>query len=127
MTANAISGGSGNDLIFFFFGGNKNDALKGGAGNDLLVGVPGSDTLTGGPGADILMGGAGNDIFDYLQLADKGDHIADFVSVVDRLQFHAAGFAGAIAGTVNFVSGTTPHASKAAATFLYNTTSGALS
>ena len=116
LTANAISGGSGNDLIF---GGSKNDALKGGAGNDLLVGGPGSDTLTGGLGADILTGGAGNDTFDYLQLADKGDHIADFVSVADRLQFHAVGFVGAIAGTVHLVSGTTPHASGAVATFLY--------
>ncbi|WP_441227843.1 T1SS-143 repeat domain-containing protein [Tardiphaga sp. 20_F10_N6_6] len=61
-TANKITGGTGNDLIF---GGSQNDILSGGGGNDLLVGNAGGDTLWGGAGNDVLVGGTGADIFKF--------------------------------------------------------------
>jgi Ca2+-binding RTX toxin-like protein len=64
----AITGGSGNDVLTgnsgnnILAGGAGNDQLNGAAGNDILLGGDGNDLLTGGPGIDILVGGAGDDI-----------------------------------------------------------------
>lgn len=49
-TANSITGGSGNDIIF---GGNQADILTGGNGNNLIVGGKGNDTLGAGTGNDV--------------------------------------------------------------------------
>ncbi|WP_441241213.1 T1SS-143 repeat domain-containing protein [Tardiphaga sp. 768_D3_N2_1] len=49
-TANKITGGSGNDLIF---GGDQGDILAGGNGNNLIVGGKGNDTLGAGTGNDV--------------------------------------------------------------------------
>ncbi len=74
----AITGGSGNDLIF---GGGDNDDLVGGLGDDLLVGGAGNDDLDnrlnaalddfeGAIGADTMVGGAGNDTYGVDDLLD---------------------------------------------------------
>ncbi|MDC9825127.1 peroxidase family protein [Devosia sp. ZB163] len=63
-TADAITGGLGNDLIF---GGTGDNDLFGGDGDDLLVGGSGNgddDLIDGGLGADTMVGLAGND--DYV-------------------------------------------------------------
>jgi Ca2+-binding RTX toxin-like protein len=117
-----MSNGDASDDILSGF-----ENLRGSVHNDILIGDASNNVITGGLGSDILTGGGGANTFDYLQLADKGDHITDFVSGTDKLQFHASGFSGARVGVPNFVSGTTPHASLVAATFLYNTTTGVLS
>lgn len=57
--ADALTGGSRNDLIVGFEG---NDVLSGGGGNDCLVGGSGQDILNGGSGNDIHDGGFQNDI-----------------------------------------------------------------
>jgi Ca2+-binding RTX toxin-like protein len=44
-------------------GNSSANALTGGDGNDSLFGANGNDTLDGGAGADALQGGAGNDIY----------------------------------------------------------------
>jgi FG-GAP-like repeat/RTX calcium-binding nonapeptide repeat (4 copies) len=71
-TANALSGGDGNDLLFgggfapngSFLSGSGNDTLNGGIGNDGLWGADGNDLLRGESGNDGLVGGAGNDSLD---------------------------------------------------------------
>ncbi len=74
----AITGGSGNDLIF---GGGDNDDLVGGLGDDLLVGGTGNDDLDnrlnaalddfeGAIGADTMVGGAGDDTYGVDDLLD---------------------------------------------------------
>ena len=57
--ADALTGGSKNDLIIGFEG---NDVLSGGGGNDCLVGGSDQDILNGGSGNDIHDGGPQNDI-----------------------------------------------------------------
>lgn len=54
----AVTGGSGNDVLAASDAGNT---LDGGAGNDTLIGGSGGDVLIGGAGTDMLFGGAGND------------------------------------------------------------------
>ncbi|MDP9242812.1 MAG: hypothetical protein M3O84_06530, partial [Actinomycetota bacterium] len=81
-TANDVSGGAGDDLIFT---GPGNDHVSGGDGNDVIVGGAGTDALQGqggddriaagpGPGRDHVGGGAGSD---YLDAKDgkKGDQL----------------------------------------------------
>jgi Ca2+-binding RTX toxin-like protein len=46
------------------FGGAGNDALSGGSGNDLLFGQAGNDILNGKAGNDQLFGGSDNDVLD---------------------------------------------------------------
>ncbi len=81
----AITGGSGNDLIF---GGGDNDDLVGGSGDDLLVGGAGNDGLDsrlnaagddfeGALGADVLVGGAGNDTYGVDDVLDVVVESAD--------------------------------------------------
>jgi Ca2+-binding RTX toxin-like protein len=43
------------------FGGAGNDAITGGSGGDMLFGQAGNDTILGRGGSDFLFGGAGND------------------------------------------------------------------
>ena len=83
-TGETIYGGSGNDTIS---GNNGVDSLYGGSGNDIIDGGEGKDTIIGGFGADTLTGGTGSDTFKYLSLADSGDHITDFDTNGDVLEF----------------------------------------
>jgi hypothetical protein len=53
-----LDGGLGNDTLL---GGSGNDTLRGGPGSDLLLGGGGNDLLIGGGGRDILIGGDGTD------------------------------------------------------------------
>jgi type VI protein secretion system component Hcp len=71
VSALALYGQHGNDLLevddsltlpAYLDGGLGNDTLRGGAGNDTLQGGPGSDLLLGGAGNDHLFGGGGRDI-----------------------------------------------------------------
>lgn len=96
--------------------------------SDFLIGDAGSNTLSGGMGRDTLTGNAGEDVFHFNRLVEKGDHITDFVSLEDSLEFAAAGFKNAIPGDVNLVVGTGTGLVSAAreATFLYDTANGNL-
>src|SRR5690606_16015962 len=69
--ANAMTGGSGNDLIQGLGG---DDLLNGGAGDDELDGGAGNDTLNGGAGADLMTGGLGNDRY---QVDNAGDQVVE--------------------------------------------------
>ena len=68
-----LTGGVGNNLIYFAGGGN--DSVTGGNGNDFLYGQDGNDTLTGGVGADRIVGGAGDDDANLNIPTDQGDVI----------------------------------------------------
>ena len=52
LGADAMSGGTGNDLYFV---DNAGDTIDGGAGNDTITGGTGNDLLTGGSGADTFV------------------------------------------------------------------------
>src|SRR5262249_55098250 len=54
-------------------------------GNDTLIGAPNSD--------DNMTGGAGSDVFAFSASGSGQDHLADFVSGTDTLQFDNTGFA----------------------------------
>ena len=56
--ANAISGGSGTDVIFGLAG---NDTLSGGDGHDVICAGGGIDLVNGDDGSDFLFGDAGKD------------------------------------------------------------------
>lgn len=106
-------------------GGSGNDLLRGDFGADVLIGGTGNDTLEGGTGADALTGGTGLDQFRFAAATVGIDTIADFASGLDDIVVTAANFgltAGAAARVV--VNGA---ATTASGTFLYNSTSGALS
>lgn len=107
---------------------NGADTLKitGTSEADVLKGSAENDILKGGLGADKLTGGSGSDTFVFSKLAEKGDHITDFVSGVDHLEFDHTGFAHTTAGIVNFASGSHPVASDANGWFLYHTDTGKL-
>lgn len=66
------------------------DLLVGGAGNDKIYGLGGDDFINGGTGKDMLYGGAGKDTFVFDTAVKKGhfDHVVDFKSVDDTLQFN---------------------------------------
>src|SRR5215217_1015857 len=66
-----------------------NDTLYGLAGDDMLNGGAGNDTLNGGAGKDFLSGGDGADTFVFDTSFKKGhfDHINDFKSGQDKIQF----------------------------------------
>jgi Ca2+-binding RTX toxin-like protein len=65
----AITGGSGNDVLTgnsgnnILAGGAGNDNINGGDGNDTIFGDDGNDILVGGSGNDSLIGGLGNDLY----------------------------------------------------------------
>ena len=85
--------------------GGGNDTLAGAAGNDTLWGEGGNDWLEGGLGADFMNGGAGNDSFVFREMGTaNADHVNDFVTAVDKLDFDHAAFA-AMGATGNFAAG----------------------
>ncbi|HEX8912949.1 MAG TPA: calcium-binding protein, partial [Humisphaera sp.] len=74
VTAVAVYGQEGNDVISLaanittpstLNGGIGNDTLTGGSGKDDLIGDAGDDTLDGGLGADRILGGSGTDTVSY--------------------------------------------------------------
>ena len=101
---------------------NEADILNGGAGNDVLYGGTGNDTLTGGAGADKFV------FASALNSLTNVDTITDFVSGPDKVVLDDSVVAGLTAGSdlTNFVSSSNPAATSAAATVLYNTSTGAL-
>ncbi|MGO4643276.1 beta strand repeat-containing protein, partial [Mesorhizobium sp. 2RAF45] len=82
VDASAVTSGS-----FVIVGSAQADTLKGGAGSDTISGGNGVDRIVGNGGADTLTGGAGNDTFAYLATGDAGDHITDFNTSGDKLEF----------------------------------------
>lgn len=73
LTGGSHVNGTGNALA---------NTLIGNSGNNILSGAAGDDTLIGGIGSDTLIGGIGRDIFEYFDLLEAGDTIADFVTGV---------------------------------------------
>lgn len=129
----ALSGGSGNDILT---GNALANLLIGNAGNDTLSGGDGADRLRGGLGNDILTGGAGSDtfVFDTAPNAKSNlDTITDFVSGTDAIAFSKAAFAG-LAGLATGTLPSTAFWSGAGVTsahdaddrLIYNTTTGVL-
>lgn len=88
-----IFGGDGDDTIHggrhddILFGEAGDDSLTGCKGNDLIFGGSGNDYITGGKGADILFGGAGADTFHFSSANEGNDHIAEFETGKDILEF----------------------------------------
>ena len=119
-SGNTINGTDANETLIGT--DNQADTLNGGAGNDVLYGGTGNDTLTGGTGADKFV------FASVLNSLTNVDTITDFVSGTDKLVLDDSIFAGLTAGSAltNFVSGSSPAATSAAATILYNTSTGAL-
>ncbi|MCK1479022.1 VCBS domain-containing protein, partial [Bradyrhizobium sp. 197] len=87
VDASAVT--SGSFVIMGSSGNGGDDTLKGGSGNDTINGGAGTgaDRIVGGGGADTLTGGGGNDTFAYLAVTDAGDHITDFSTSGDKLEF----------------------------------------
>ncbi|MGI8526866.1 MAG: beta strand repeat-containing protein, partial [Pseudolabrys sp.] len=129
--ADTSGGDAQGDIVVGFMnvtGSSHDDILTGDNNVNVIKGGAGSDTITGGLGADILTGGNPNDgisdTFVYNALAEKGDHITDFVGGVDVIAINAAGFG--IAGAADFSSSATPTPPAGNATFLYDTDNGNL-
>ncbi|CAO4194776.1 malectin domain-containing carbohydrate-binding protein [Methylorubrum extorquens] len=104
------------------------ESLVGGAGNDLLIGGAGHDQLLGGTGEDFFrFQNPTSDVFNGA--SNDGDFIFDFTaSQGDKIQLNASAFGlsfGVVDG-VNFFSGTSPAATEATPTLLYNTQSSTL-
>jgi len=91
--ADTIQGAAGNDTVM---GGGENDYLYGGQGNDLIIGGHFQDFMWGNLGADTFKIDAKNadwfaiddSAFQFLPpygWINKGDHIMDFTSGVDKI------------------------------------------
>ena len=87
---------------------------------DTLTGTSGANFLLGGLGADILTGGAGADLFFFKDFAERGDHITDFETGIDKLEV------GFTTGSVNLDVSGTPTAGDGNPWFLYDTDDGKL-
>lgn len=84
-----ITGGTGNDRLFAYGGG---DTLRGGLGNDILYGGGGNDVLYGGTGAAFGVSGysAGDDVFRFSYNGGQGvDSIMDAAGG-DLIKFDSA-------------------------------------
>jgi Ca2+-binding RTX toxin-like protein len=93
---------------------------------DTLIGNGLANVITGGKGADTLTGGASGATFRFAKLSHKGDHITDFLSGTDKLEFDDAGFANTDVGVTNFAFGTVPTPADKSGWFLYDTDNGEL-
>jgi len=131
--SDSAEGGAGHDLLDggaendWLSGGNGNDDLRGGLGADSLDGGAGVDRIAGGAGADSLRGGEGRDLFRYLNAAEGGDIMEEFLTAFDRIQVSAGGFGGglvagqALAATGRFVANDTGLATAAFGQFVWET------
>lgn len=127
--ADIFIGQTGQNIVF---GGNGADALFGGVNaNDWLFGEDGNDFLSGGTLNDLLSGGAGADTYAFTSWVGNGfDSVFTFASGIDRIQLTGSGFSlapGSLASGINFIAGTTPNATGARPTLLYNINTGILS
>jgi Ca2+-binding RTX toxin-like protein len=117
--ADRIVGGTGRDVIY---GDAGNDRLAGGSNHDTIDGGSGDDRISGGSGNDRLTGGSGADVFVFASVAEGGDRITDFRHGTDHLEFAAAGFAN-LNANFSLVVNDDPHATAAAGSFLFDTSS----
>ncbi|WP_458424701.1 calcium-binding protein [Methylorubrum extorquens] len=130
--------GTGNEGNNALIGNDRDNLLEAGEGTfEYLVGGAGNDLLIGGAGHDQLLGGTGADFFRFQNptsdvfngASNDGDFIFDFTaSQGDKIQLNASAFGlsfGVVDG-VNFFSGTSPAATEATPTLLYNTQSSTL-
>jgi serralysin len=96
LTGTLDAWGFGNAAANRLDGNASANLLEGRGGNDRLFGAAGADTLVGGLGADRLDGGAGADVFLFQAMAERGDIIALYNGVEDRIEVSAAGFRGGL-------------------------------
>ena len=85
LTAQSVSGGSGDDNLTgspnqdSISGNGGEDTIDAGDGDDVVNGNGGDDTLTGGPGNDLIDGGPGNDDIRYSEDgATNSDTVLNF-------------------------------------------------
>ncbi len=96
---NNVDGGDGDDNIFGSLGmdnlagGAGNDAINGGDNDDIIDAGADNDQITAGTGNDIITTGAGNDSI-LPGNFDLADHIADFTSGEDKVQFSSISAVG---------------------------------
>jgi Ca2+-binding RTX toxin-like protein len=93
--ADNISGGAGNDSIRADAGA---DVINGGIGNDTIVGGAGNDSMTGGLGVDTFVWTATGDAAN----STTTDHVMDFMSGIDKLDFTAIAATPQWLGTAAF-------------------------
>ncbi len=95
FTGVAVVGSTGADTLDMSAVSLSNIArIDGGTGNDTITGSVGADTITGGAGRDLLSGGNGADHFVFGKTSDStvglnADHVLDFTSGTDILDFSA--------------------------------------
>ncbi len=92
-SANRLTGGGGNDVLYGLGG---DDTLIGGGGGDILAGGAGNDNLTGGDGADtiLLRAGGGQDrVYDFSAAEDRFDLGGDVWTAVSVGDYDADGAA----------------------------------
>ncbi|NJK49941.1 calcium-binding protein [Candidatus Gracilibacteria bacterium] len=122
--------GIGNLLDNTLLGNQANNLLAGREGNDILNGREGDDLLVGEIGNDTLTGGMGADRFQFSNLTQAGDFIADYLVADDTIVVSANGF-GLGAGAVGQVlTESAFHLGSAAADesdrFIYDASNGSL-
>ena len=83
--------------------GNSNK-LVGNRGDNLLRGQEGDDTLLGGSGNDTLVGGDGLDSFQFDELTEGMDRIADFNVADDTILVNGANFGGDLLANANITA-----------------------
>ena len=134
-TGSALLNVTGNASANVIIGNDADNTLKGMLGDDTIDGGNGNDLIVGGGGNDILTGGAGADTFLFETAANAAtnvDHITDFTSGSDILQFSKAKFAALTTpghfGTADarFAANTTGVAGDATDRLIYNTNTGEL-
>lgn len=113
----------GGDIIDF-------DAAIGSAQADTFFGSSRPDLFRGGAGIDYFLTGPGEDIIAIDTLAEAGDTVADFNPGVDAVAFSRLGVTGDAGFDIStagaFISGVAPAPTLDSGTFLYNSTTGAL-
>jgi uncharacterized protein len=115
-SANAITGGAGDDFLFGF------------GGSDMLIGGDGADFLYGGDGSDTLTGGAGADTFLLFGNETGIDTITDFVSGSDRILLNNPSFNPLSGRYADIIIGSGALAPTTAdGTFIFHTDTGVLS
>lgn len=83
--ADSISGDDGNDSLYGDFFSDSAETLSGGKGDDIIFGFGGDDKLFGGEGDDLLDGGAGADELTGGIGADTFQFLADSFGAIDTI------------------------------------------